>query len=215
MGAGKQQPVDQSGATALPLTTQYQFDANGNLIRQNTEKHHVWDHADRMIGFQVQPKRQQFRIHSGALPLRRRRHAREEMGAQRQRQQPRHQHLHRRHVRAPPLAAGWRRPEQHAARDGRPEPHCHGAGWAAIRTTDAQRVQYHLGDHLGSSHLVVGGDRRDGQTFINREEYFPYGETSFGSFGRKRYRYSGKERDEESGLYYYGARYLAPWLAGG
>src|SRR5690606_27386071 len=27
------------------------------------------------------------------------------------------------------------------------------------------------------------------------------------------YRYVGKERDEETGLYYYGARYYAPWLA--
>jgi RHS repeat-associated protein len=30
---------------------------------------------------------------------------------------------------------------------------------------------------------------------------------------RKRYKYVGKERDEESGLYYYGARYYADWLA--
>jgi RHS repeat-associated protein len=29
----------------------------------------------------------------------------------------------------------------------------------------------------------------------------------------KRYRYTGKERDEESGFYYHGARYYAPWLA--
>ena len=28
----------------------------------------------------------------------------------------------------------------------------------------------------------------------------------------KRYRYTGKERDEENGLYYHGARYYAPWL---
>jgi len=28
----------------------------------------------------------------------------------------------------------------------------------------------------------------------------------------KRYRYEGKERDEESGLYYHGARYYMPWL---
>lgn len=28
----------------------------------------------------------------------------------------------------------------------------------------------------------------------------------------KRYRYTGKERDEESGLYYHGARYYIPWL---
>jgi RHS repeat-associated protein len=26
------------------------------------------------------------------------------------------------------------------------------------------------------------------------------------------YRYTDKERDDSSGLYYYGARYLAPWL---
>jgi RHS repeat-associated protein len=29
---------------------------------------------------------------------------------------------------------------------------------------------------------------------------------------RRRYRYTGKERDEETGLYYHGARYYAPWL---
>jgi RHS repeat-associated protein len=29
---------------------------------------------------------------------------------------------------------------------------------------------------------------------------------------RKRYRYTGKEKDEESGLYYHGARYYAAWL---
>src|SRR5262249_49706239 len=29
----------------------------------------------------------------------------------------------------------------------------------------------------------------------------------------KRYRYLGRERDEESGLCYHGARYYAPWLA--
>lgn len=74
-------------------------------------------------------------------------------------------------------------------------------------------VQYHLGDHLGSSYIVIGGATAATATeFMNREEYFPYGETSFGSFAKKRYRYTGKERDEESGLYYHGARYYAPWL---
>jgi len=29
----------------------------------------------------------------------------------------------------------------------------------------------------------------------------------------KRYRYTGKERDPETGLYYHGARYYAPWLS--
>src|SRR5262249_7245293 len=40
----------------------------------------------------------------------------------------------------------------------------------------------------------------------------PYGETSFGSFAKKRYRFTGKERDEESGLNYFGMRYYANWL---
>jgi RHS repeat-associated protein len=69
-------------------------------------------------------------------------------------------------------------------------------------------VKYHLGDHLGSSIVVVDASRG----FVNREEYTPYGETTFGSFGRKRYRFTAKERDEESGLYYHGARFYAPWL---
>jgi RHS repeat-associated protein len=76
----------------------------------------------------------------------------------------------------------------------------------------APAVQFHLGDHLGSSNVVVD----TGGALINREEFTPYGETSFGSFARKRYRFTGKERDEESGLNYHGARYFSPsigrWL---
>jgi len=37
-------------------------------------------------------------------------------------------------------------------------------------------VKYHLGDHLGSSNLTMD----DAGNWINREEYAPYGETSFG-----------------------------------
>ena len=46
-----------------------------------------------------------------------------------------------------------------------------------------------------------------------------FGTSSYRSGGNnaetalKRYRYVGKERDEETGLYYYGARYYAGWLA--
>jgi RHS repeat-associated protein len=70
-------------------------------------------------------------------------------------------------------------------------------------------VAYHLDDHLGSSTAVLDSSG----ALFNREEYTPYGETSFGSFAKKRYRFTAKERDEESGLYYNGARYYAPWLA--
>jgi RHS repeat-associated protein len=50
------------------------------------------------------------------------------------------------------------------------------------------------------------------------EEYHPYGSTAYRAsksgveVSARRYRYTGKERDEETGLYYYGARYYAAWL---
>jgi RHS repeat-associated protein len=68
-------------------------------------------------------------------------------------------------------------------------------------------IQFHLGDHLGSSNVVIDLTG----AFLNREEFTPYGETSFGSFAKKRYRFTGKERDEESGLSYHSARYYAAW----
>ena len=68
-------------------------------------------------------------------------------------------------------------------------------------------VKYVMEDHLGNASftMTVSG------TLYHREEYFPFGETAFGSYAKKRYRFCGKERDEESGLYYYGARYYMPW----
>ncbi|MEZ4458720.1 MAG: RHS repeat-associated core domain-containing protein [bacterium] len=46
----------------------------------------------------------------------------------------------------------------------------------------------------------------------SREAYTAYGKSTYGSFEKKRYRFTGKERDEESGLNYHSARYYAPWL---
>ena len=70
-------------------------------------------------------------------------------------------------------------------------------------------IRYEINDHVGSSNVIVDNDG----SFINREEYYPYGNTSFGSYINKRYKYSGKERDSENSLYYFGARFYAPWLA--
>lgn len=69
-------------------------------------------------------------------------------------------------------------------------------------------IQYQIADHLGSTNIVA--DEKGG--CIDIEDYSPYGETTFGSFAKKRYRFGGKEREEESGLYYHGARFYAPWL---
>jgi RHS repeat-associated protein len=75
-------------------------------------------------------------------------------------------------------------------------------------------IRYQFGNHLGSASLELN----DAGQIISHEEYYPYGSTSYQA-GRsaaevslKRYRYTGMERDEESGLNYHGARYYAPWL---
>jgi RHS repeat-associated protein len=76
-----------------------------------------------------------------------------------------------------------------------------------------QLIRYQFGNHLGSASLELD----DQAQIICYEEYTPYGSTSYQAVRSrtetpKRYRYTGKERDEESGLYYHGARYYAPWL---
>lgn len=76
-----------------------------------------------------------------------------------------------------------------------------------------QLVRYQVGNHLGSASLEVD----DRALVISYEEYAPYGSSTYQAVRSltecpKRYRYTGKERDEETGLSYHGARYYAPWL---
>ena len=84
---------------------------------------------------------------------------------------------------------------------------------AAVDTPPTvQRYQY--GNHLGSAALELTEDRE----VISYEEYHPYGTSSYRAANsgvdasERRYRYTGKERDEETGLGYHGARYYACWL---
>src|SRR5690606_40127525 len=72
-------------------------------------------------------------------------------------------------------------------------------------------------DHLGSSTLITDNFGEPYQFFLN----LPFGESMAeqrrsGSFNNP-YKFNGKELDEETGLYYYGARYYNPrtsvWLS--
>lgn len=77
----------------------------------------------------------------------------------------------------------------------------------------ARLVRYQFGNHLGSACLELD----DQAGIISYEEYAPYGSTTYQARRSqkelpRRYRFTGKERDEETGLYYHGARYYAPWL---
>lgn len=80
--------------------------------------------------------------------------------------------------------------------------------------TDQRTVRFQFSNHLGSASLELG----DSGEVISYEEYHPFGTTAYQAVNRdvkaaaKRYRYSGKEKDEETGLNYYGARYGMPWL---
>ncbi|WP_253692053.1 MULTISPECIES: RHS repeat domain-containing protein [unclassified Treponema] len=80
-----------------------------------------------------------------------------------------------------------------------------------------KRYYYHS-DHLGSAQFVT--DWRGKQ--YEHIEYTPYGELWVeevaAGLDKLPFRFTGKELDEETGLYYYGARYLDPkysrWLSG-
>lgn len=69
--------------------------------------------------------------------------------------------------------------------------------------------RYQLPNQIGSSCIETDATG----AVISYEEYYPYGGTSFrGGDADKRYRFVGKERDEETGLYCIGVRYYAPWI---
>lgn len=75
-------------------------------------------------------------------------------------------------------------------------------------------MRYQHGNHLGSVALELDETAQ----IVGCEEFHPYGTTAYHLVGHgvrataKRYRYTGMERDEESGLSYHTARYYAPWL---
>lgn len=82
-------------------------------------------------------------------------------------------------------------------------------------TTPIEKDQfYYHGDHMGSSNMIT-----DAYGAIYQHlEYFPYGESWIeegGSYGGNTpgYKFTGKELDPETGLYYYGARYYDPVLS--
>lgn len=81
-------------------------------------------------------------------------------------------------------------------------------------TIGTRLTRYQLHNYLGSAALELD----DAAQVISYEEYHPFGTTSYQAnnatikAAAKRYRYTGMERDEETGLEYHSARYYLPWL---
>jgi len=75
-------------------------------------------------------------------------------------------------------------------------------------------IRYQYGNHIGSAVMETN---TSGEV-ISYEEYHPFGTSAYriskpgADLSMKRYRFCGKERDEETGFYYVGARYYAAWL---
>jgi RHS repeat-associated protein len=76
------------------------------------------------------------------------------------------------------------------------------------------QLRFQIEDRQGSSALELDAEGK----LVSYEEYAPYGVTvyatgpSLAEVSLKRYRFSGQERDQDTGLYDYGARHYAPWL---
>ena len=92
-----------------------------------------------------------------------------------------------------------------------------GAGTQGNAYTAQVSTYYYHSDHLGSAQLITDNEGRE----YERIEYTPYGEYWVEKRAPENrtlpFKFTGKERDEETGLYYYGARYMDPrtsrWLS--
>ncbi|MBI5225012.1 RHS repeat-associated core domain-containing protein [Candidatus Micrarchaeota archaeon] len=78
---------------------------------------------------------------------------------------------------------------------------------ASFSSEAPEKAQYYAQDHLGSNRKVVGSALEE-QT----NEFYAFGEGAKATGSGNDYKYTGKEFDDESGLYYYGARYYDPDL---
>jgi len=74
--------------------------------------------------------------------------------------------------------------------------------------SSSESLYYYHPDHLGSASVITDGNGN----LREHTEYFAFGETwvQEGASKKTPFMYTGKELDQETGLYYYGARYYDP-----
>lgn len=86
-----------------------------------------------------------------------------------------------------------------------------GYGYIANDTTREETYYFHS-DHLGSTSYITD----DKGNITQYDAYLPYGELlvdEHSSSEELPYKFNGKELDEETGLYYYGARFFDPRIS--
>ena len=103
-------------------------------------------------------------------------------------------------VPGPPIQ--WQKPED-------PDNAQPGYGYVPTDTTNVEDIFFYHSDHLGSTSYIT-----DAMANITQfDAYLPYGELlvdEHSSSEEMPYKFNGKEFDQETGLYYYGARYMNP-----
>jgi RHS repeat-associated protein len=215
LGAGNRLATLSVGAAPTSTTYAYGYDASGNMLHEQTRLLE-WDHADRLQSFRVQPDAGppsiyvQFFYDPGGQRVKKlvRTGGNDLTGRIETTTYVDGFEVERVVTRAGTTAPVTQETSSVNVMDG-VQRIAHVRLAPALQGDQTPAVKYHLGDHLGSSNLVLD----ETAAWINREEYTPYGDTSYGGIAHKRYRFSGKERDAESGLLYYGARYYSSWAA--
>ena len=103
-------------------------------------------------------------------------------------------------VPGPPVQ--WQKPED-------PDNAQPGYGYVPTDTTNTEEIFFYHSDHLGSTSYIT-----DAKANITQfDAYLPYGELLVDEHSSSEdmpYKFNGKELDQETGLYYYGARYMNP-----
>ena len=103
-------------------------------------------------------------------------------------------------VPGPPIQ--WQKPED-------PDNAQPGYGYVPTDTTNIEEIFFYHSDHLGSTSYIT-----DAKANITQfDAYLPYGELLVDEHTSSEdipYKFNGKELDQETGLYYYGARYMNP-----
>ena len=207
-----------TGSTVNGVIERYEYDAHGNTVRMPHLPVLEWDHADRLrvTGRQVTgggPGERTFYLHDGA-GQRARKVTERANGTRR---------AERLYVAGVEVYREYDGSGTGVVLERRTLPVNDDEGRIALvetRTAGAERdvppllVRYQVGNHLGSAVLELDDTAR----IITYEEYYPYGCTSYqagrsvAEVGLKRYRFTGKERDEETGFTRHGLRYYAAWL---
>lgn len=220
----------QIGKGASSNQFRYIYDANGNMSQEGCTRHFLWDHSDRLKAFVNQIKKEQadceeqlWTCDEGALdqPASAEQNGKASIFA--------HYLYDSAGMRVKKLVRcqggklkstvyiddvfeyqrnGDRENNLLHIMDGEQRIALLRIGKALEENDPAPPVRYQIGDHLGSSNVVVDGNGG----WTNREEFTPYGEGSFGGYKSKNYMYIAKEKDFENKLYYSENRFFNSFI---